>query len=110
MHEVETLQLSYNPLITVSSYSFNGRITAARFLYLDHCGIRHFDVRHYANLTQLATLDLSYNVIEKIEHQTVDFGYNIELDLAGNRITEFNGKGTLLSVLKTGAIIESSYT
>ncbi|KAG8200403.1 hypothetical protein JTE90_028578 [Oedothorax gibbosus] len=92
MDQVETLDLSHNPIVEVSNSSFKGRVNATRFIYLDHCRIRSFDVAHYAELTQLTELDLSYNAIEVIEHQTVEFGYNLQLDLTGNRITEFNAE------------------
>ncbi|GIY69190.1 hypothetical protein CEXT_722651 [Caerostris extrusa] len=37
----------------------------------------------------LAALDLSFNLIEKVANQSINFGYNIELYFNNNKITEF---------------------
>ncbi|CAL1298037.1 unnamed protein product [Larinioides sclopetarius] len=92
MSSVETVQLSNNPFSKVTVNSFNGKLSKTRFLYLDHCQIREFNVNHFVSLHSLSTLDLSYNLIEKIVNQQITFGNNVELDFTGNKIKEFNAE------------------
>ncbi|XP_055943393.1 protein toll-like isoform X1 [Argiope bruennichi] len=91
MHELKTLQLSYNPISMITDLSFNGKINKARFLYLDHCLIREFKASHFQNLSRLITLDLSHNLIEDVANQSIQFGgLDLEIEFTGNNIKEFN--------------------
>ncbi|GIY69182.1 protein toll [Caerostris extrusa] len=40
----------------------------------------------------MATLDLSYNLIEQVTNQSIQFGNSVELDFTGNQIKEFNAE------------------
>ncbi|XP_042899671.1 protein toll [Parasteatoda tepidariorum] len=87
-----TLLISNNPITKVTPTCFNDKAPNIKFIYMDHCLIRKFDVSHYQNLAHLNTLDLSYNMLEEMPEQSINFGFNLELVLVGNQIREFHAE------------------
>ncbi|GIX95509.1 protein toll [Caerostris darwini] len=66
MYNVDQLDLSHNPIPRVTENSFNGKVNNTRYINLDNCLLREFNLRHYIELHKLFKLDLNYNLIDKI--------------------------------------------
>ncbi|GIX95515.1 protein toll [Caerostris darwini] len=90
MYNVDQLQLSHNPFPRVTQNSFNGKVNNTGYLYLDHCLIREFDVRHYLGMPILVKLDLSYNLIEQVANRRVQFGSYQNTSFVVHMVKKYN--------------------
>lgn len=64
MNNVETLVLSDNPIKELNSELFTSNIPEVKHLFLSRCGLKEFsDYLFGIRLSNLVTLDLSYNLI-----------------------------------------------